>query len=132
MNMNVPRLFLFALIVFAATPAVAMRCRGKLVDEGDPQVRVLAFCGEPTSMQRRTIYRSGITSPWVNRQLNPADPGEPGTQRDELLFADRSVVEVKVEEWIYNFGPNRLMQLVRFEDGLVAAIDRLGYGYPED
>lgn len=83
-------------------------------------------------MQRRTVYRSGITSPWANRLLNPADRGETGAQRDELLFADRSVVEVKVEEWIYNFGPNRLMQLVRFEDGLVAEIDRLGYGYLED
>lgn len=116
----------------AATPAFAFRCHGKLVKEGDPQVRVLNYCGEPASMQRRVIYRSGITAPWVNRRVLPGEISGTSQQRDELLFADRSVVEVIVEEWTYNLGPNHLMRLVRFEDGLVAEIDQLGYGFLED
>jgi hypothetical protein len=34
-----------------------------------------------------------------------------------------------VEVWIYNFGPNKLMQRIRFEDGVVVRIESLGYGY---
>ncbi len=37
--------------------------------------------------------------------------------------------EVVVEEWTYNFGPRRLMRVIRFENGLVTSIRQLGYGY---
>jgi len=47
----------------------------------------------------------------------------------ELLFADRAYVEIVVEEWTYNFGPHRLMRVVRFENGLVTSITQLAYGY---
>jgi hypothetical protein len=40
-------------------------------------------------------------------------------------------VEIVIEEWTYNFGPRRLMQLVRFENGFVADMDQLGYGFTE-
>ncbi len=52
--------------------------------------------------------------------------------QQELLIHDRSVVEVLIEEWTYNFGPHKLMRIVRFENGLVAEIDHLGYGYTDD
>jgi hypothetical protein len=38
-------------------------------------------------------------------------------------------VEVQVEVWIYNFGPDRLMQRIRFEDGVVVRIESIGFGY---
>ncbi|HEX3396749.1 MAG TPA: DUF2845 domain-containing protein, partial [Steroidobacteraceae bacterium] len=38
---------------------------------------------------------------------------------------------VAIEIWIYNFGPNQLMARIRFEDGIVANIETLGYGYNE-
>ena len=51
--------------------------------------------------------------------------------REELLLNTRSYVEVLVEEWTYNFGPRKLMRVVRFENGLVSDVTQLGYGYRE-
>jgi hypothetical protein len=36
-----------------------------------------------------------------------------------------------VEEWTYNLGPNRMMRVVRFENGIVVEVTHLGYGYHE-
>jgi hypothetical protein len=38
---------------------------------------------------------------------------------------------VQVEFWTYNFGPNLLMERVRIEDGIVADVQSLGYGFDE-
>ncbi len=38
-------------------------------------------------------------------------------------------IEMPVELWTYNFGPNKFMRRIRFEDGLVVEIETLGYGY---
>jgi hypothetical protein len=113
-----------------AQPALAFRCKGKIVSEGDPQAKVLRFCGEPVSVQQRTLYRGGIPRGGVNRTVGPgSDLVGVATRREELLIHDRSVVEVLVEEWTYNLGPHRLMRVVRFENGLVTEVDLLGYGY---
>jgi hypothetical protein len=39
---------------------------------------------------------------------------------------------VPVENWIYNLGPNKLMRRLRFEGGIVAEIETLGYGYHDE
>lgn len=39
------------------------------------------------------------------------------------------VEDVWIEEWTYNLGSNRLMRLVRLENGFVADVRTLGYGY---
>jgi uncharacterized protein YvpB len=39
------------------------------------------------------------------------------------------LVEVPVEIWIYNLGPSKLMQRLRFEDGELIEIESLGYGF---
>ena len=39
------------------------------------------------------------------------------------------VEEVVVEEWTFNLGPYQLMRSVRLENGFVAEIKSLGYGY---
>jgi hypothetical protein len=98
--------------------------------EGDPQAKVLRFCGEPVSVQHRTIYRSGIPRQRFVTGTSLQNPdAEFEVSHEELLIHDRSVVEVLVEEWTYNFGPHKLMRIVRFENGLVAEVDQLGYGY---
>ena len=133
---NMPQSLLLILIssllLLLAEPALAFRCKGKLVKEGDPQAKVLRFCGEPVSAQQRTIYRAGVPHPWVgNRFAVERDSTVGNSTSDELLIHDRSVVEILVEEWTYNFGPHRLMRIVRFENGLVAEVTGLGYGYLE-
>jgi hypothetical protein len=112
------------LLLFAAAPALAFRCGNRIVSNGDHYSKVLKICGEPTGVQERVIYREGPTRPRFRVD------GPNGLQYDrEVLRYDRSYVEVLVEEWTYNFGPRRLMQLVRFENGFVVEVDQLGYGY---
>ncbi|TDJ46405.1 MAG: DUF2845 domain-containing protein [Gammaproteobacteria bacterium] len=120
------KLILLCCILLLAEPAAALRCGGKLVSNGAPQAKVLKYCGEPESIQMRTIVRTGIPRHRIRHGIN--DTRLIGYS-DELLFADRSYVEIVVEEWTYNFGPHRLMRIVRFENGLVTSVSRLGYGY---
>jgi len=112
------RLLLLILGLALAQPALALRCGGKLVREGDPKPKIRKICGEPVAIQQRTVLRTGI----------PARLGRDITD-DELLVPGRSLVEVVVEEWTYNFGPRRLMRVVRFENGLVREVEQLGSGY---
>jgi hypothetical protein len=40
-----------------------------------------------------------------------------------------AVSDADEEIWVYNFGPNKLMQRIWFRNGVVAGIDSIGYGY---
>ena len=126
--MKMTHLLCFVLLPIVAEPAFAMRCGNKLVSDGDPQAKILKYCGEPVAVQVRTIYRSGFP----RRLSSLSDTSSARHFSDEeLLIHRRSVVEVLVEEWTYNFGPRRFMRMVRFENGLVAEVTQLGYGYAE-
>jgi hypothetical protein len=111
------------LLLLAATPALAFRCGNRIVSEGDHYSKVLEFCGEPTGVQERVILREGPTRP----RFRSEGPNGLVYEREVLQY-ERSYVEILVEEWTYNFGPRRLMQLVRFENGFVVDTDTLGYG----
>ena len=91
-------------------PAAAdsMRCGSKLMTDGDPSDKVLAYCGEPASIERREILRGY------------------GYHRGVTVH---SAYEVSVEMWTYNFGPHKLMYRLRFEDGLLVDVDTLSHGY---
>lgn len=128
MTMRIFPMLAGVLLLLAGEPSLAMRCKGKLVKSGDPKAWVLRYCGEPTATQSRTIVRSGI--PTARRQA-VLGTGERKLTREELLVHDRSWEEILVEEWTYNLGPHRMMRVVRFENGLVAEVSRLGYGYQE-
>jgi len=127
--MKLTRYAILGLLLLAiAEPALALRCGGKLVNKGTPQSKVLRYCGEPTAAQVRSIYRSGF--PRAHLRHSPVRSGN-RRHEHELLAADRATVEVIIEEWTYNFGPRRLMRLIRFENGIVTTIGQLGYGYHE-
>ena len=99
--------------LLASSPAFAFRCGTKLVSEGDTRSQVLAMCGEPAV---RATHRSVFRRPMIWAHGRPYYIGE-------------DYMEVPVESWTYNLGPNKLMRRVRFEDGIVAEIETLGYGY---
>jgi hypothetical protein len=106
-------LLAFGLALAAASPAYAFRCGTHLVSEGDTRSEVIAKCGDPTEVdQRTTILRRPIV--WIRGR--PFNVGE-------------GLVEIPVEVWVYNLGPNKLMRRLRFEDGLLVDVDELGYGY---
>lgn len=113
-------------LLFTTSPAWAFRCGSKIVTDGDHYSKVRKYCGEPLGIQERVIYREGRTRPRASPGL-----GNGVTIDREVVYYDRSFVEVVVEEWTYNFGPRRLMQLVRFENGFVVEIEQLGYGFTD-
>jgi hypothetical protein len=98
-----------ALLAFAAAGETqALRCGSKLISPGDPAAKLRQFCGEPESVYSRLEQR-GL---FVHGRYFPG-----------------FVQEIVVEDWTYNFGPNKLMRVVRVEDGIVREIELLGYGY---
>src|SRR5688572_5150390 len=105
---------LAAVLLGVASPGfAAMRCGTKLVAEGDTRSQVIAKCGEPTDIvERRTVLRK--PGYWVNGQF---------------VHFGTEFIEIPIESWIYNLGPNKLMRRIRFEDGIVVGFDTLGYGY---
>ena len=124
--MRLPRLLTLVLVLLLAEPVFALRCGNRVITNGDPMIKVKKYCGDPDAVQQRTIVRSG--PPRSRTRID--DPDAP-PRDDELLIRDRSYVEVLVEDWTYNFGPNKLMRLIRFENGVVRDIEQLGYGFTE-
>ena len=104
----------FALLATAAlaTPAAAdtLRCGSRIIKEGDTQEKALAVCGEPAQQSRTWIERP------PQYELGGQWYSYPGTEL------------VPVDLWTYDFGPNRLMQRVRFVAGLIVSIETLGRG----
>jgi hypothetical protein len=108
-----PLLATISLAVAAPCVADSMRCGNRLIVDGDTAGKLRSRCGEPVAISRSTVLRAPLA--WFN--------GRP-------VRVGHGFIEVPVETWEYNFGPNRLLMRVRIEDGLVTAIDTLGYGYP--
>jgi hypothetical protein len=99
--------------LLACSPAFAFRCGTALIAEGDTRSEVLAKCGEPTDIiELRSVFRRPMI--WTN--------GRP-------YYIGTDYMEVPVEAWVYNLGPNKFMRRLRFEGGVVAEIETLGYGY---
>jgi hypothetical protein len=109
-----PGAFILVLGLLAATPSFAtMRCGSKIVTEGNTRSEVAAKCGEPDEVvTQRSVFRRPVI--WTN--------GRP-------YFVGEDYIEVPVESWVYNLGPNKLMRRIRFEGGIVTEIETLGYGY---
>ena len=94
---------LSALIVLLPTFALgqSMRCGNKLITQGTSQAKVAALCGQPVQVVHPPAY-DGVVA---------------------------GVSDVQEETWVYNFGPDKFMQRIRFRNGIVANIGSVGYGY---
>lgn len=109
------------IVCFGLVPsAFALRCGTHLIEEGDGFSRVSKLCGEPTSVQTRSIFRTRGGSSTVALAANA---------NSFVEGYDQVSVEIVLEEWEYNFGPNRLSRRIIFEDGVVSKIKSIGYGY---
>jgi hypothetical protein len=98
-----------SLLLLAVDPAHAFRCGTRIITRGDHVDKILRFCGEPVSVQTRVSQRGYVS--------------------DFGRFYPGVVEEVVIEEWTYNLGPHQLIRVVRLENGFVADIKHLGYGY---
>ncbi len=111
-------------LLLVADPALAFRCGSKIVRDGMHEQQVLAACGEPTS-----VRHLGHTIRAYDYRFRLRNPGHiyyrtPGVGH----FA----TEVVVTEYVYNFGPRKLMRRLIFEGSVLVEIETIGYGYIED
>jgi hypothetical protein len=86
----------------SAAPARAdsMRCGDGFVENGSSMYEVQSLCGAPSFTIQRVDYRR---------------------------FGN-AVVQVSIDQWTYDFGPNRFIQTVTFEQGVVVSIVSGHYG----
>jgi hypothetical protein len=91
-----------------------MRCGTRLVSVGDTQYEVRATCGPPDASQQRTEIRT------VGRQVRV-----PCADRRKAWCTAvvESAIEVAVEEWVYDFGTQRFLQHLTFEQGRLVSVE---------
>ena len=86
----------------AAPPVPQGDC---VIRVGDIALDLLARCGAPTARDARV----------ESRAAGGADVA--------------AIVSVAVEVWVFDFGPNRLLQIITLENGKVVSVEHGGYGY---
>jgi len=84
---------------------VKPECGDRIISTGETKGEVLAKCGEPFY---RTSHNEEL---WVPL-------GQTGSRK----------VVVTVEEWTYNFGPQRFMRIITFRNSLVVDVRTGKYG----
>ena len=114
---------LLCIALLCSEPAHAFRCGNRLVLAGMHEARVIALCGEPSSVR----HLGYVLRPHIIRR--PANTfGIRSTARVYGGYHE----ELIVTEMIFNFGPRKLVRLLRFEGGILTSIRTAGYGYRED
>ena len=128
MSIRLPKLIaLAALLVLAlllSESAHAFRCGSKIVRDGMHEQQVVAICGQPTSVRHlgHTIRAYDFSS--RVRHGHGTYYRYPGNAH--------LATEVVVTEYVYNFGPRKLMRRLVFEGSVLVRIETIGYGYHEN
>lgn len=111
-------------ILFTNFALAGIRCGTQVVNEGDSSQYVEKVCGSPELKQQRSVVVTrgieGNTSVSNGRRYRLSQNIEQYLEYSE---------QVIIDEWEYNFGPNRLKQKVTFENGRITSIESAGYGY---
>lgn len=102
--------------VAARTTQNSLRCPGStgLISIGDTESEVLDKCGEPTTNVK-------IRIPGVYY----GNPGEMGHEEYRTQIAREGA---GTQEWTYNFGPNKFVYYLSFQEGELYRIESGGYG----
>ena len=127
MTRHLPKAFATTSLLVSALlvgeDAHAFRCGSKLVRDGMHEQQVVARCGQPTTIRHlgRTMraydYFSHVRRHGYTYWRTPG--------------FSHLATEVVVTEYVYNFGPRKLMRRLVFEGGVLVSIETIGYGYHE-
>ena len=99
------------LMCAGASAGETLRCGSRLVSIGDGMSTVKNACGEPDRIE----IREEAENAWVQRHY---DPKEGRYQAPRLIKGP-----IRVEVWIYDPGPQRLVRRLRFENEELVRID---------
>ncbi|HET7544850.1 MAG TPA: DUF2845 domain-containing protein [Polyangiaceae bacterium] len=115
-----------AAIGLPTTPARAdgMQCRDRLVSSGDTLYQVRATCGEPDDASHRIEYRT------VRVRRPGACVEENGRRRCDTEV--EQTIEVVIDEWVYDFGKNRFLEFLYFEQGKLVRVTEGSYGHKKE
>ena len=105
-------LALSSLLLPASGDAATLRCGNELAADGASKSDVLMKCGQPMARETRTETVG-------EKVKEKSQGGDTSTER---------VVTKTIEEWTYNFGPRRFMQVVVFENGRLVDVRSGEYG----
>lgn len=109
-----------ALLCQREAKADSIRCGDQLASTGASLYEVKVTCGEPDMtlrrVERRTLVQT-LPGPCVRTQ-----------GRTVCGSSVATVVEVVVDDWTYDFGNNRFIYFLKFEDGRLIQISHGGYG----
>jgi hypothetical protein len=92
-------LLILMMISFAVASADAMICAGGVITAGDRSSDVLAKCGPP---EVKESHQEEVSH--------------------KLDANTREKIFITVEEWTYNFGPDKLRRIVTIKNGTVTNI----------
>lgn len=109
-------------LLLVSDAAWALRCGSRLVVEGMHELQVVAICGDPVS----TRQLGHVLRPYIIKQ--PVGISVAHGMRHTYGGYHQ---ELDVKEMLFNFGPHKLMRLIRFEGGRLTEIRTAGYGYNE-
>ncbi len=110
------------LLALVSGSAHAFRCGNRIVEEKMHEAEVRRACGAPTTMS------------YIGRTVRNVDvpiQSDLGGWKRQRLSGYSFAQEVVITEYVYNFGPRKLMRRLLFEGGILVSIETLGYGYRE-
>ena len=88
----------------------------RLVSVGDSSFQVKSLCGTPDDVQQRTEVRT------VRRAVSvPCAVGYCQSMVEDTI-------QVQIEEWTYDFGPQRFIQFLTFANGKLQVVTSGPYG----
>jgi hypothetical protein len=99
--------------------ADTFRCGREMAVEGDTLYDVRSRCGEPDNQVHRTEIRT--KRDWVRTPCGSKDEQQCGHMEERS-------VEVVIDEWTYDFGPQQFVQNLRFEQGRLVGVAPGGRG----
>jgi hypothetical protein len=94
--------------------AESIGCGSQLIIKGSTSADLLEYCGKPTQVTRNGTVNGLVGNTYTAGGMNSQATGD-----------------FEVETWVYDFGPNQLMERVRIENGIVVQIESLGYGHDQ-
>lgn len=111
----------FAFSIGKVASADGMQCGDNLVTSGDSLYQVRSVCGDPDAAYHRIEYRTlrhRVAAPCVR---------ENGKVRCETII--EQTVEVHIDEWTYDFGKDRFIEYLTFEQGQLVRVAEGTYGH---
>ena len=121
---NLTVAFVTMVLLLTSVSAHGFRCGRKIVTKNMHEAQVVRACGEPTTARRIGHVVRGTYVP-IRRYPSP------GLSTEHFPGYGPYVEEVEIVEYVYNFGPRKLMRRLLFEGGVLVKIETIGYGYRE-